>query len=71
MRSIDGKVDPYKLTFVYKIDFKDGLNGEDFKSPRKNAKKKNKFIGKDSTELSSYVSNQVNKSSSHSIDDTC
>ena len=51
----DGKVDPYKLTFVYKTGFKDGLNGEDFKSPRKNAKKKNKFIGKDSAKLSTYT----------------
>lgn len=65
----DGKVDPYKLTFVYKTGFKDGLNGEDFKSPRKNAK--NKTIGKDSAELSSYVSNRVNKSCSHSSDITC
>lgn len=31
----DGKVDPYKLTFVYKTGFKDGLNGERFKTPRK------------------------------------
>ena len=67
----DGKVDPYKLTFVYKTGFKDGLNGEDFKSPRKNAKKKNKSIGKDSAELSSYTNNYLDKSCSHSIDDTC
>ncbi|HZJ86507.1 MAG TPA: hypothetical protein VFC83_05280, partial [Erysipelotrichaceae bacterium] len=46
------------------------LNGEDFKAPRKNAKKKNKFIGKDSAELSSYINNQVNKSCSHSSDAT-
>ncbi len=65
----DGKVDPYKLTFVYKTGFKDGLNGEDFKSPRKNAKKKT--IGKDSAELSSYINNQVNKSCSHTSDATC
>ncbi|NLY09445.1 MAG: recombinase family protein, partial [Tissierellia bacterium] len=64
----NGNVDPYKLTFVYKTGFKDGLNGEDFKSPRKNAK--NKTIGKDSAELSSYDSNHVNKSSSYSSDDT-
>lgn len=31
----DGKVDPYKLTFVYKTGYKDDLDGEDFKSPRK------------------------------------
>lgn len=65
----DGKVDPYKLTFVYKTGFKDGLNGEEFKSPRKNVKKKT--IGKDSAELYSYVSNRVNKSSSHTSDVTC
>nr|WP_317729254.1 recombinase family protein [Clostridium tetani] len=67
----DGKVDPYKLTFVYKTGFKDGLNGEDFKSPRKNAKKKNKSIGKDSAELSSYTNNHINKSCSHTSDVTC
>lgn len=66
----DGKVDPYKLTFVYKTGFKDGLNGEDFKSPRKNAKKKSKSIGEDSAELSSYTNNHVNKSCSHSSDAT-
>ena len=60
-------VDPYKLTFVYKTGFKDGLNGEDFKSPRKNVKKK--IIGKDYTKLSSYTSNHVNKLPSHSSDD--
>ena len=64
----DGKIDPYKLTFVYKTGFKDGLNGKDFKSPRKNVKKKT--IGKDSAELSFYASNHVNKSYSHSSDDT-
>lgn len=66
----DGKVDPYKLTFVYKTGFKDGLNGEEFKSSRKNASAKNKTIGKDSAKLSSYTNNHVNKSSSHSSDDT-
>ena len=66
----DGKVDPYKLTFVYKTGFKDGLNGERFKTPRKNASSKNKRIGKDSAELSSYINNQVNKSCSHSSDAT-
>lgn len=60
----NGNVDPYKLTFVYKTDFKDGLNGEDFKVPRKNAKKKNKFIGKDSAELSSHNNNHLDKSCS-------
>ena len=65
----NGDVDPYKTTFVYKTGFKDGLNGEDFKSPRKNAKKKT--IGKDSAELSSYVSNRVNKSCSYISDATC
>ena len=59
----DGKVDPYKLTFVYKTGFKDGLNGEDFRSPRKNAKKKT--IGKDFAELSSYTNNHLDKSCSH------
>jgi DNA invertase Pin-like site-specific DNA recombinase/plasmid maintenance system antidote protein VapI len=66
----DGKVDPYKLTFVYKTGFKDGLNGERFKTPRKNASSKNKRIGKDSAELSTYTSNHINKSSSHSSDTT-
>lgn len=61
----DGKVDSYKLTFLYKTGFKDGLNGEDFKSPRKNAKKKNKSIGKDSAELSSYTNNHLDKSCSY------
>lgn len=37
----------------------------------KNAKKKNKFIGKDSAKLSTYTSNHVNKSSSYSSDTTC
>ena len=63
----DGKVDPYKLTFVYKTGFKDGLNGERFKTPRKNASSKNKRIGKDSAELSTYTSNHINKSSSHRV----
>lgn len=66
----NGDVDPYKLTFVYKTGFKDGLNGEDFKSPRKNAKK-NKTIGKDSAELSSYINNHLDKSCSHASDATC
>jgi hypothetical protein len=66
----DGKVDPYKLTFVYKTGFKDGLNGEDFKSPRKNAKK-NKTIGKDSAELSFHNNNHLDKSCSHGSDATC
>lgn len=65
----NGNVDPYKLTFVYKTGFKDGLNGEDFKSPRKNAKK-NKTIGKDSAELSSYNNNHLDKSCSHGSDNT-
>ena len=65
----DGKVDPYKLTFVYKTGFKDGLNGADFKSPRKNAKK-NKTIGKDSAELSSHNNNHLDKSCSHGSDAT-
>ncbi len=65
-----GNVDPYKLTFVYKTGFKDDLDGERFKTPRKNASSKNKFIGKDYAELSTYTSNHVNKLSSHSSDDT-
>ena len=71
MRSIDGKVDPYKLTFVYKTGFKDDLNGEDFKSPRKNAKNKNESIGKDFAELSSYTKNHLDKSCSYDSDATC
>ena len=67
----NGNVDPYKLTFVYKTGFKDDLDGGKFKTPRKNASSKNKRIGKDSAELSSYTSNHVNKSYSHSSDDTC
>ena len=63
-------VDPYKLTFVYKTGFKAGLNGEDFKSPRKNAKK-NITIGKDSAELSSHTNNHLDKSCSHGSDATC
>ncbi|MCK9444916.1 MAG: recombinase family protein [Tissierellaceae bacterium] len=64
----NGKVDPYKLTFVYKTGFKDDLDGGKFKTPRKNASSKNKRIGKDYAELSSYTSNHVNKSYSHSSD---
>lgn len=64
-------VDPYKLTFIYKTGFKDDLDGKEFKTPRKNASSKNKRIEKDSAELSSYTSNHINKSSSHSSDDTC
>lgn len=67
----NGDVDPYKLTFVYKTGFKDDLDGDKFKSPRKNASSKNKRIGKDSAELSTYTSNHINKSSSHSSDTTC
>jgi len=66
----NGNVDPYKLTFVYKTGLKDNLNGEKFKTPRKNASSKNIIIGKDFAELSSYTSNHVNKSCSHSSDDT-
>lgn len=66
----NGNVDPYKLTFVYKTGFKDDLDGERFKTSRKNASFKNKRIGKDFAELSSYTSNHVNKSYSHSSDDT-
>lgn len=66
----NGDVDPYKLTFVYKTGFEDDLDGERFISPRKNASSKNKRIGIDSSELSSYDSNHVNKSYSHSSDDT-
>ena len=64
----DGKVDPYKLTFVYKTGFKDDLNGEEFKTPRKNASSKNKRIGKDSSDLSSYTNNHLDKSCSHTSD---
>lgn len=67
----NGDVDPYKLTFVYKTGFKDDLDGDKFKSPRKNASSKNKIIGRNSAELSSYTSNHINKSSSYSSDDTC
>ena len=66
----NGNVDPYKLTFVYKTGFKDDLDGERFKTPRKNASAKNKRIGKDFAELSSYASNHVNKSYSYSSDAT-
>lgn len=67
----NGDVDPYKLTFVYKTGFKDDLDGEKFKTPRKNASAKNKRMGRNSAELPSYVSNHVNKSSSHTSDATC
>ena len=66
----NGKVDPYKLTFVYKTGFKDDLDGEDFKSPRKNASSKNKGVEKDYAKLSSHTSNNINKSCSHSSDAT-
>lgn len=65
-----GNVDPYKLTFVYKTGFKDDLDGEKFKTPRKNASSKNKRIEKDSAELSSYTSNHLDKSCSHGSDVT-
>ena len=53
---------------VIETGFKDGLNGEGFRSPRKNAKKKT--IGKDFAELSSYTNNHLDKSCSHTSDAT-
>ena len=61
----NGNVDPYKLTFVYKTGFKDDLDGEKFKTPRKNASSKNIVLGKDFAELSSYTNNHLDKSCSH------
>jgi hypothetical protein len=42
----------------------------DLRHQGKNASSKNKRIGKDSAELSTYTSNHINKSSSHSSDTT-
>ena len=64
-----GNVDPYKLTFIYKTGFKDDLNGEDFKPPRKNAKK-NKGDKKDCDKLSSLIENKEEKFPSHISDTT-
>src|SRR5699024_7706329 len=58
----NGDVDPYKLTFVYKTVFEDDIDGEMFISLRKNDSSQNKRIVIDYSELSSYDSNQVNKS---------
>jgi len=66
-----GNLDPYKLTFVYKTGFQDDLDGERFKTPRKNANSKNRRVEKNSAELSSYTSNHVNKSCSYSSDVIC
>lgn len=35
-----GNADPSMITFVYKTDFEDKKNGDDYKPPRRNAKSK-------------------------------
>lgn len=57
----DGKVDPYKLTFVYKTGFTDDLDGNQFKPSRKNESKKGNTEAKDSSKLCSHDSEDVSK----------
>lgn len=66
----NNKVDSYKLTFVYKTGFKDGLDGSKFKAPRKNESKKQRNDAEESSELCSYSGDEVDKLCSYSSDNT-
>ncbi len=63
-------VDPYKLTFVYKTGFTDNIDGNKFKTPRKNEKSKHQNEGDESNKLCSHSSDDVNKLCSYSSDNT-
>lgn len=62
----DGNSKPYDITFMYKIGSNHSLDGNKFKPPRKNAKKKESF-----NELCSYTRNEVNELCSNNKVDTC
>jgi site-specific DNA recombinase len=61
----DGNSKPYDITFMYKIGSSYSLDGNNFKPPRKNAKKES------SNELCSYTRNEVNELCSNNKVDTC
>lgn len=61
----DGNTNPYDLTFIYKIGSSHSLDGNNFKPPRKNAKKK-----ESPNELCSYTRNEVNELCSDNKDNT-
>jgi hypothetical protein len=62
----DGNKDPAQITFVYKTGFKSILNGEKFRTQRKNAKGRHR-----TDELCSHDNNEVEKLCSDSSSDTC
>ena len=61
----DGKKDPSQLTFVYKIGFKNSVDGNRFKPQRKNARGRHK-----TDELCSHDNNEVQSLCSDSSSDT-
>ena len=52
-------VDSYKLTFVYKTEFTDNIDGSKFKTPRKNEKSKPQNDAEKSTEMCSHSSDNT------------
>ena len=62
----NGNVDPAQLTFVYKTDLKNSVDGAKFKPQRKNARGRHR-----TAELCSHDSNEVGKMCSDSSNDTC
>lgn len=62
----DGNKDPAMITFIYKTGFKNSVDGANYKPPRKNSK-----AAKESGELCSQATNEVNSMCSHYSHDTC
>lgn len=63
---IEGKKDPYMLTFIYKTGFTSSVDGTNFKPPRKNSK----AAGKGAS-LCSHTTDKATSTCSHYSDDTC
>lgn len=63
---IEGKKDPYMLTFIYKTGFTSNVDGTNFKLPRKNSK----AAGKGAS-LCSHTTDKATSTCSHYSDDTC
>lgn len=62
---IEGKKDPYMLTFIYKTGFTSSVDGTNFKPPRKNSK----AAGKGAS-LCSHTTDKATSTCSHYSDDT-
>lgn len=59
--------DCFMITFVYKTEVSNSLDGNHFKSPRRNVTDKKET----SNELCSHAENEVNKLCSNNYIDTC